>query len=89
MDKKTLELAEQYEDLTIKKQMKILAFKAANSRLFYKEVMEEFEKTLLQAILDKYDHNLLKISMDIKLHRNTIARKMKKLKIREKRKKIK
>ena len=89
MDKKTLELAEQYEDLTIKKQMKILAFKAANSRLFYKEVMEEFEKTLLQAILDKYDHNLLKISMDIKLHRNTIARKMKKFKIREKRKKIK
>ena len=88
-DKKITELAEQFEDLTIKKQMKILAYKAANSRLFYKEVMEEFEKTLLQAILEKYDHNLLKISMDIKLHRNTIARKMKKLKIREKRKKTK
>lgn len=88
-DKKIAELAEQFEDLTIKKQMKILAFKAANSRLFYKEIMDEFEKTLLQAILDKYDHNLLKISMDIKLHRNTIARKMKKLKIREKRRKAK
>ena len=88
-DKKITELAEQFEDLTIKKQMKILAYKAANSRLFYKEVMEEFEKTLLQAILEKYDHTLLKISMDIKLHRNTIARKMKKLKIREKRKKTK
>ena len=87
-DKRIAELAEQFEDLTIKKQMKVLADKAANSRLYYKEILEEFEKTLLQAILDKYDYNLLKMSMDIKLHRNTIAQKMKKLKIREKKRRI-
>ena len=88
-DKKITELAEQFEDLTIKKEMKVLAYKAANSRLFYKEILDEFEKTMLQAILDKYDYNLLKMSLDIKLHRNTIAQKMKKLKIKSKRRKSK
>lgn len=86
-DKKILELAEQFETLTIKKQMKILAYKAANSKLYFKEILEEFEKTLLQAILEKYDHNTSKMSMGIKLHRNTIAKKMKKLKIKEKKRK--
>jgi DNA-binding NtrC family response regulator len=89
MDKKIIELADQFEGLTIKKEMKILAYKASRSKLYFKEIMEEFEKTLLQAILDKYDHNISKMSLDIKLHRNTIAAKMKKLNIKEKRKKVK
>ena len=84
MDKKILELAEQFEDLTIKKQMKILARKAALSKLYYKEIMEEFEKTLLQAILEKHNYNISKVSLGIKLHRNTIAKKMQKLNIKEK-----
>ncbi len=82
--KKFNELVESYEALTIKKQMKIVAARAALSRLFYKEVMEEFERTLLQAYLDKHKSNLLKMSTDIKLHRNSISKKMKKLKLREK-----
>jgi len=86
-DKKLVELAEQFKDLTIKKQMKILAYTAAHSKLYFKEIIDEFERTLLQSILDKYDNNKLKMSMDIKLHRNTIARKMEKLKIKEKKKK--
>lgn len=88
-EKKILELAEQFEDLTIKRQMKVLAHKAANSKLFYREILEEFEKTLLQAMLDKYDHNKLKMSLGIKMHRNTITEKMKKFKIREKKRKSK
>lgn len=88
-DKKIVELAEQFEALTIKKMMKILAYKAATSKLYFKEILEEFEKTLLQAILDKYDYNKLKMSLGIRLHRNTIAKKMKKLKIRERKRKSK
>jgi DNA-binding NtrC family response regulator len=88
--KKITEIAEQFEALTIKNQMKILASKAVNSRyLFYKEITEEFEKTLLQALLEKHDHNVLKMSASVKLHRNTIAKKMKKLKIKEKKVKSK
>lgn len=87
MDKKVMELAEKFEDLTIKKMMKILANKAVNSKLYYKEIMEEFEKTLLVALLEKYDFNKLKLSMGIKMHRNTIAKKIDKLKIKEKKKK--
>jgi DNA-binding NtrC family response regulator len=83
--KKITEIAEQFEALTIKNQMKILASKAINSRyLFYKEITEEFEKTLMQALLEKYDYNVLKMSLSIKLHRNSIAKKMKKMKIKDK-----
>jgi len=83
--KKITEIAEQFEALTIKNQMKILAGKAVNSRyLFYKEITEEFEKTLMQALLEKYDYNVLKMSLNIKLHRNSIAKKMKKMKLKDK-----
>jgi len=88
-DKKIDELAEQFEDLTIKKMMKVLAHKATNSKLYFKEILEEFEKTMLQALLEKYDHNKLKMSLGIKLHRNTISKKMEKLKIKEKKRKTK
>ncbi|MCX6556416.1 MAG: hypothetical protein NTW95_03145 [Candidatus Aminicenantes bacterium] len=88
--KKITEIAEQFEALTIKNQMKILAGKAVNSRyLFYKEITEEFEKTLMQALLEKYDYNVLKMSLSIKLHRNSIAKKMKKMKIKDKKVKTK
>ena len=88
--KKIAEIAEQFEALTIKNQMKILAGKAVNSRyLFYKEITEEFEKTLMQALLEKYDYNVLKMSLSIKLHRNSIAKKMKKMKIKDKKVKTK
>lgn len=86
-DKRILELAEQFEDLTIKKMMKVLAYKATNSKLYFKEIMEEFEKTLLQALLEKYDYNKLKMSIGIQLHRNTITKKLEKLKIKEKKRK--
>jgi len=86
-DKRIADLAEQFEDLTIKRMMKILAYKTANSKLYFKEIMEEFEKTLLQAMLEKYNHNKLKMSMRVQLHRNTITKKMEKLKIKDKTKK--
>jgi DNA-binding NtrC family response regulator len=84
ISKKTAEIAEQFEAITIKRQMKILASKAVNSKLFYKEIIEEFERTLLQALLEKYEFNLSRMSPSIRLHRNSIAKKMKKLKIKEK-----
>lgn len=82
--KKTTEITDQFEALTIKKQMKIVALKAANAKLFYKEILEEFERTLLQTLLDRYDSNLVKMSLNIKLHRNTISKKIKKYRIKEK-----
>jgi len=89
MDKKTLELADQFSNLTIKRQMKILALKSAYSRLYFREIMEEFEKTLLTAILEKNDYNVCRVSSVVKLHRNTITKKMKKLNIKEKKRKSK
>ena len=87
-DKKILELVEKFEDLTLKRQMKVLAHNAANSKsIFFKEILLEFEKTLLQSYLEKYDHNISKMSLGIKIHRNTIQKKMKNLNIKEKKRK--
>lgn len=87
IDRKILDQADQFDALTIKRQMKILAVKAAKSKLYYKEIIEEFERTLLTAVLEKNDYNLLKTSLELKLHRNTISQKIKKLKIKEKKQK--
>jgi len=87
IDRKILDQADQFDALTIKRQMKILAVNASKSRLFYKEVIEEFERTLLATVLEKNDYNLIKTSLELKLHRNTITQKMKKLKIKEKKQK--
>jgi len=89
VDKKVIEQSENFKDLTIKKQMKILAYKVSSSRLYFQEILNEFEKTLLQALLEKYDYNLSKMSLRIKLHRNTISKKIKKLNIKEKKSKLK
>jgi len=87
--KRISEIAEQFDAITIKQQMKILAQKSVNSKLFYKEIIEEFERTLFQALLDKYDYNISMIALHVKLHRNTVMKKMKKLKIKDKRSKHK
>jgi len=63
---KNAEIAEQFEAITIKRQMKIIAAKAVNSKLYYKEIIEEFERTLLQTLLEKYDFNVSRISPNIK-----------------------
>jgi len=89
VDKKIIEQAEDFKDLTIKKQMKILAYKVSSSKLYFQEILNEFEKTLLQALIEKYDYNLSKMSLRIKLHRNTISKKIKKLNIKAKKSKLK
>jgi len=77
MDRKLLELAEHFAALTIKKQMNIVAHKAARSRVYFKETLDEFEKTLLQALLERYDYNVTRVALNVKMHRNTITQKMK------------
>lgn len=77
MDRKMLDLAEHFSALTIKKQMHVVAHKAARSGIYFKETLEEFEKTLLQALLERYDYNVTRVAVKVKMHRNTITQKMK------------
>jgi len=89
--KKIIELSEKFESLTIKKQMKILSHKAANEKLKlgFKEIVEEFEKTLLLAMLERYNYNISKVGIKSNMHRNSIMNKMKKYGIKEKKRIIK
>jgi DNA-binding NtrC family response regulator len=68
--------------------MKILSYHIANQKhIYYKEIMDEFEKNLITALLKKHDYNVTRVSARIKLHRNTIKKKIQKLNIKEKRQK--
>ncbi len=89
--KKIIELSEKFESLTIKKQMKILSYKAANEKLKlgFKEIVEEFEKTLLLAMLERYNYNISKVGIKSNMHRNSIMNKMKKYGIKEKKRLVK
>jgi len=89
--KKIIELSEKFESLTIKKQMKILSHKAANEKLKlgFKEIVEEFEKTLLIAMLERYEFNISKVAIKANMHRNSIMQKMKKFGIKDKKRFLK
>lgn len=48
----------------------------------YEDARREFDKRFLTSVIDKSDGNLCKAADILGVHRNTLARKIKELKIR-------
>ena len=48
----------------------------------YEDARREFEKRFLASVIDKSDGNLCKAADTLGVHRNTLARKIKELKVR-------
>lgn len=48
----------------------------------YEDARREFEKRFLSSVIDKSDGNLCKAADTLGVHRNTLARKIKELKIK-------
>jgi Fis family transcriptional regulator, factor for inversion stimulation protein len=48
----------------------------------YEDARREFDKRFLTSVLDKSDGNLCKAADTLGVHRNTLARKIKELKIK-------
>jgi DNA-binding NtrC family response regulator len=48
----------------------------------YEDALREFDKRFVTSVLDKADGNLSKAADTLGVHRNTLARKMKELKIK-------
>jgi DNA-binding NtrC family response regulator len=48
----------------------------------YEDARREFDKRFLASVIDKSDGNLCKAADTLGIHRNTLARKMKELKIK-------
>jgi Fis family transcriptional regulator, factor for inversion stimulation protein len=48
----------------------------------YEDARREFDKKFLSSVIDKSDGNLCKAADTLGVHRNTLARKMKELKIK-------
>ena len=50
--------------------------------LHYNDAQREFEKRFISCVIEKSDGNLCKAADVLGVHRNTLARKMKEMKIR-------
>ena len=48
----------------------------------YEDARREFDKRFLASVIDKCDGNLCKAADTVGVHRNTLARRMKELKIK-------
>ena len=48
----------------------------------YEDALREFDKRFIASVLDRADGNLCKAADTLGVHRNTLARKMKELKIK-------
>jgi DNA-binding NtrC family response regulator len=48
----------------------------------FAHAQEEFEKRFIIRVIEKHDGNLSRAADTLKVHRNTLARKMKELKIK-------
>ena len=50
--------------------------------LHYEDALREFDRRFIVEVINKSDHNLCKAADTLGVHRNTLARKMKDLKIK-------
>jgi DNA-binding protein Fis len=48
----------------------------------YEDALREFEKRFISCVIEKSDGNLCKAADTLGVHRNTLARKVKQLKLR-------
>jgi len=80
--KKISDLTKQFESLTLKDQIHVLARNAFHSHLHLAEIVDEVEKTYLQLVLQENDFNLARAALFLNLHRNTIRQKIKKFNLK-------
>lgn len=59
-----------------------LVAEMVNRGVHYQDARREFEKRFLAQVIQKSDSNLCKAADALGVHRNTLARKMKELKIK-------
>jgi len=67
----------------LKRQLEEIARFAIDNNISLKELIEEIEKSIIETALKKTNYNKKKAAELIKIHRNTIRRKIKKLNIKE------
>ena len=59
-----------------------LVTKMVEKGIHYEDALREFDRRFISEVVDKSNGNLCKAADTLGVHRNTLARKMKELKIR-------
>ena len=65
----------------MKQQLESLIAEMIDKGILFSDARREFEKRFIQRVLQRHKGNLSKAAKDLKIHRNTLGRKIEEFKI--------
>ena len=65
----------------MKNQLEALINRLIENDILFEDAVSEFEKRFIRKVLDKNNGNLSKTAKDLRIHRNTLSRKIATLKL--------
>jgi len=65
----------------VKQQLEALVTEMVDRGILFSDAKREFEKRFIARVLQRHKGNLSRAAQDLKIHRNTLGRKIEELKI--------
>jgi Fis family transcriptional regulator len=65
----------------VKQQLESLVAEMIDKGILFSDARREFEKRFIQRVLQRHKGNLSKAAKDLKIHRNTLGRKIEEFKL--------
>jgi transcriptional regulator with PAS, ATPase and Fis domain len=60
----------------LKDRLEVLCTEMIDKGIFFPEAMEQFEKCFILEVVSRHDGNLLRAAERLKIHRNTLAKRL-------------
>jgi len=67
----------------LKDRLEALCAEMIDRGIFFPEAMEQFEKCFILEVVNRHDGNLLRAAERLKIHRNTLAKRLSRFKTRK------
>jgi transcriptional regulator with PAS, ATPase and Fis domain len=67
----------------LKDRLEALCAEMIDRGIFFPEAMEQFEKCFILEVVNRHDGNLLRAAARLKIHRNTLAKRLARFKARK------
>lgn len=67
----------------LKDRLEALCAEMIDRGIFFPEAMEQFEKCFILEVVNRHDGNLLRAAERLKIHRNTLAKRLSRFKARK------
>jgi transcriptional regulator with PAS, ATPase and Fis domain len=67
----------------LKDRLEVLCTEMIDKGIFFPEAMEQFEKCFILEVVGRHDGNLLRAAERLKIHRNTLAKRLARFKAKK------